>query len=82
MNEAEMATSAIFLSMNGVGISLMNDLREEVAYISLSSGATVWEVEIKSRWKLLSIEIASWLEQEWLKDEFGQILLEDIVEVE
>lgn len=81
MNETEMAETAVFVSLSGVGISLINGLREEVAYISLNSGTTIWEVQDKNRWKLLSKEIATLMEQQWQIDDTTRVVFEDVVEV-
>ena len=44
MNEAEQANMAVFLSLAGVDVSLMNGLYEEVAYLTLSCSPAMWEV--------------------------------------
>jgi len=58
----------------------VNGLFEEVAFVSLSSSAAVWEVLVKNKWKVLSMEIAAWLEEQRRKGQ-TQVILEDIIEV-
>lgn len=82
MNEAEPATDALFASMSGLAISIVNRGNEEVAYVTVNSGATVWEVETKDRWKLLPMEVQSWLEAHWKKDDGENVLLEDLIEAD
>ena len=80
MNEAELAKTAMFLSLGGVGVSLINGRCEEVAYVTLSSSAALWEVEMRSKWKTLNMELASWLEEQWSKD-VTNVTLEDVMQV-
>ena len=67
--EVEQTQMEVFLSLNGMGVSLINGLAEEVAYVSLSAAPSMWEVEVKSKWKLLNMERASWLEEKWQQGE-------------
>jgi vacuolar protein sorting-associated protein 13A/C len=80
-NEAEQASLATFVSFSGIGISLMNSMSEEVAYMSLVHAAPIWEVEIKSRWRPLSVELTVWLEEQWRADQ-GHVELEDLLEAD
>ncbi|GAB6032241.1 hypothetical protein CHUAL_010881 [Chamberlinius hualienensis] len=56
------------LSLNEIGVSLVNNYKE-IAYISLSSAPSVWDVEINHKWKTLPLELSAWLEIEWKKDQ-------------
>ena len=78
INEAELASLATFISLGGVGVSLINALDEEVAFLSLMSAAPMWEVEVKSKWKPLSVELAGWLEEQWRADQ-GHVELQDLL---
>lgn len=80
VNEAEQANLALFVSLGGVGLSLINSLYEEVAFMTLSGSSALWEVEVKNKWKSLNMELASWLEEKWRNDE-NKVILEDFVEV-
>ena len=80
VNEAELATTALFLSLGGIGVSLINGRSEEVAYVTLSSSTALWEVEMRSKWKTLNVELASWLEEQWSKD-VSNVTLEDVMQV-
>ncbi|CAH1799951.1 unnamed protein product [Owenia fusiformis] len=76
-NDSEPSQQAMFVSLGGVGVSIVNSLYMEVAYMSLSSGASTWHVQVKDKWKLLSLEDACWLEDKWRNDVTGDITLDD-----
>jgi len=80
MMESEYADTAVFFSLGGVGLSLINSMAEEVAFVTLSKSAALWEVEVRNKWKTLNMELASLLEQKWLHDE-NSVILEDYLEV-
>jgi len=40
----------------------------EIAYLSLTDSAALWEVSVAHRWKPLSLELASWIEDKWRQD--------------
>lgn len=80
VNEAEQAKTAVFLSLGGISMSLINGRCEEVAYVTLSSSAALWEVEMRNKWKTLNMELASWLEEQWSKD-VTNVTLEDVMQV-
>ena len=65
MNEAEQAHMVLFVSLDGVCISMMNRAYEEVALLSLTSQPATWEVEVNDRWKMLNVELQTWLEDQW-----------------
>ncbi len=79
-NAAEHTNTALFLSLGGIGVSLVNGLQQEVAYATLSSAPALWEVEIKNRWKMLNMELASWLEEKYRND-IQRVYLDDFMEV-
>ncbi|XP_052241928.1 intermembrane lipid transfer protein VPS13A-like isoform X2 [Dreissena polymorpha] len=65
MNEAEQAHFVMFLSLDGVCVSMMNRNYEEVALLSVTSPPATWEVEVNTRWKILNVELQTWLEDQW-----------------
>ncbi|WAR06888.1 VP13A-like protein [Mya arenaria] len=64
MNEAEQANLVVFISLDGVCVSVINKAYEEVALLSISSPPATWEVEV-NRWKMLNVELQTWLEDQW-----------------
>ena len=76
----EHANLALFLSLSGIGLSLINGQSEEVAFISLTESASMWEVEAKKKWKMLPMEHASWLEDQWRNYKVN-VKIEDVIEV-
>ena len=42
--------------------------QRELAYLSLTDSAPVWEVMVAHKWKPLSLELAAWLENKWRHD--------------
>ena len=80
-NISELASLELFVSLEGVGLSLINTQYEEVAYVSLYCRPAKWEVETKpDRWKSLNMELSSILED---KHRIGQsiVTIEESVEV-
>lgn len=78
-----MATSSLFVSFSGgIGVSLINSLCEEVSYLSLSSSPAVWQVRSAKgrRWRTLSMEVASWLEEQHRVNR-SKASLDDLIEV-
>ncbi|XP_053396044.1 intermembrane lipid transfer protein VPS13A-like isoform X3 [Mercenaria mercenaria] len=65
MNEAEQASSVLFVSLDGICVSMINKAYEEVALLTLSSIPATWEVEVNNRWKMLNVELQTWLEDQW-----------------
>ncbi|XP_044533949.1 vacuolar protein sorting-associated protein 13A [Gracilinanus agilis] len=66
--KAELAEQEIVLSLQDVGISLVNNYtKQEVAYIGITSSDVVWETKPKKkgRWKTLSIKQTEKLEREF-----------------
>ncbi|XP_021923386.1 vacuolar protein sorting-associated protein 13A-like isoform X4 [Zootermopsis nevadensis] len=70
--DAEKSNLEMFLSFSGIGVSLAlesNYCQKELAYISISDSSPVWEVMVAHRWKLLTLELASWIEDKWKQDQ-------------
>ncbi|KAL4233205.1 hypothetical protein ACF0H5_007889 [Mactra antiquata] len=65
MNEVEQANRVIFTSLDGICVSMMNRAYEEVALLSLTSPPATWEVEVNNRWKMLNVELQTWLEDQY-----------------
>ncbi|XP_057221541.1 intermembrane lipid transfer protein VPS13A isoform X1 [Malurus melanocephalus] len=66
--KAELAEQEIILSLQDVGISLVNNFtRQEVSYIGITSSDVVWETKPKkkSRWRPMSVKQIEKLEQEF-----------------
>ncbi|KAI1239929.1 hypothetical protein IHE44_0011368 [Lamprotornis superbus] len=66
--KAELAEQEIVLSLQDVGISLVNNYtRQEVSYIGITSSDVVWETKPKkkSRWRPMSVKQIDKLEQEF-----------------
>ncbi|XP_074052805.1 intermembrane lipid transfer protein VPS13A isoform X2 [Macrotis lagotis] len=66
--KAELAEQEIVLSLQDVGISLVNNYtKQEVAYIGITSSDVVWETKPKkkARWRPLSIKQTEKLEREF-----------------
>ncbi|XP_062455224.1 intermembrane lipid transfer protein VPS13A isoform X2 [Rhea pennata] len=66
--KAELAEQEIVLSLQDVGISLVNNYtKQEVSYIGITSSDVVWETKPKkkSRWRPMSIKQTDKLEQEF-----------------
>ncbi|XP_071800647.1 intermembrane lipid transfer protein VPS13A-like isoform X2 [Asterias amurensis] len=81
-NISELASLELFVSLEGVGLSLINTKYEEVAYVSLYCRPAKWEVETKpDRWKSLNMELSSILED---KHRIGQsiVTIEESVEAD
>ena len=47
MSEAEPSNMEVFISLSGIGVSLINALYEEVAFVTLTSSPAMWEVEVQ-----------------------------------
>ena len=67
LTEAELANMEVFLSLSGVGVSVINGLYEEVAFMSVTSSPAMWELQTRKTSKLLNAELASLLEDQWHK---------------
>nr|CAD7428776.1 unnamed protein product [Timema monikensis] len=71
--DAEKSGLELFVSLRGVGVSLGTESarqnQEELAYISLTDSSPLWEVNVAHRWKPLTLELASWIEDKWRQDQ-------------
>ncbi|GFG28735.1 hypothetical protein Cfor_06015 [Coptotermes formosanus] len=75
--DAEKSNMELFVSLSGIGVSLVspafsnisNYCQKELAYVSITDSSPVWEVMVAHRWKLLTLELASWIEDKWRQDQ-------------
>ncbi|KAG0431956.1 hypothetical protein HPB47_021270, partial [Ixodes persulcatus] len=79
--DGEKAQLECFVSLHGVGVSLMNGALVEVALLSFSSSPALWEVKVNDAWKPLTLELASWLEYRW-RSRHKSAELKDYVDLE
>ena len=80
-NISELANLELFISLEGVGLSLINSKYEEVAYVSLYCPPARWEVETRpDKWKSLNIELSSILEDKY-RIGAESVAIEEAVEV-
>ncbi|XP_077487985.1 intermembrane lipid transfer protein VPS13A-like isoform X2 [Amblyomma americanum] len=63
--DGELSQLECFMSLHGVGVSLVNGALVEAAYLSLSGAPALWEVRVNDAWKPLTLELAAWLEHRW-----------------
>ncbi|XP_061483494.1 intermembrane lipid transfer protein VPS13A isoform X2 [Rhineura floridana] len=66
--KVELAEQEIIISLQDVGISLVNNyLKQEVGYIGITSSDVIWETKPKkkSRWRPLSVKQTEMLEKEF-----------------
>ncbi|KAL1131713.1 hypothetical protein AAG570_011326 [Ranatra chinensis] len=69
--DTEKSHFEFFFSLKGVGLSLSTERSgqmQELAYLSLRDSAAIWEVNVAHRWKSLTLELASWIEDKWRQD--------------
>ncbi|KAL8570903.1 hypothetical protein ACOMHN_023576 [Nucella lapillus] len=78
VNEGELTSISAFVSLNGLMVSVVNAAYEEVALLGVCSSPALWEVEVNGRWKILSVELAAWLEDQWQNDQPSASLQEQI----
>lgn len=55
--EIERVSQSIEVSLQGIGLSLVDNLKsEEIAYMGIASSSVIWEQLVKSRYKLLTLK--------------------------
>ncbi|CAG2212442.1 VPS13A_C [Mytilus edulis] len=82
MTEGEQANYVFMLSLSGIGVSIINRAQEEVAYVSISGMPSMWEIEVKNKWKMLEdVTLVTWLEDKW-NHAVEHANLEDRIEVD
>ena len=81
MNEGESVSLLTFVSLDGIGVSIINGDYEEVALVSVSSMPALWKIDVKDKWKVLEdITLVTSLEDKW-KHGAIHASLEDRIEV-
>lgn len=66
MYEGEYVIWFFLILLDGILLSVINEVYEEVVLVSLSSFSASWEIEVKNRWKMLEdIILVIWLEDKW-----------------
>lgn len=63
----ENCTSEWFLAFSGIGVSIFTtkNPRKEHIYCGVSDSPALWEVNIGHKWKILTLELASWIEDKY-----------------
>ncbi|KAG7468238.1 hypothetical protein MATL_G00140800 [Megalops atlanticus] len=85
--EMEQFQQEVSISLQNLGLSLVNnDLRQEIAYVGITSSGVVWEMRPKNRWKSFNHKNINLLEKAYQnhlssKAEPGWIKLETGLEV-
>ncbi|XP_025830546.1 vacuolar protein sorting-associated protein 13C [Agrilus planipennis] len=66
-NFVEMCHTEFLLSLSGLAISVFSqhNLKKELACLSLTSSPATWEVNVGHKWKTLTVELASWIEDKY-----------------
>ncbi|VDK42182.1 unnamed protein product [Anisakis simplex] len=84
--EVERINQQIEFSLQGIGISLVNNLKaEEILYMGIASSDIVWEYKYKSRYKLFTVKMLNALEsayQQWQETESEGTTVVDGLEVD
>ncbi|XP_028401865.1 vacuolar protein sorting-associated protein 13C-like [Dendronephthya gigantea] len=77
--EGEPVTTEIFLSLDGVRLSVVNQEQSEIIYLGISSATSIWEVEKSpKKWRVLNVETSSILEEAWRNNFPTQKLAKDV----
>ncbi|XP_067142942.1 intermembrane lipid transfer protein VPS13A-like isoform X2 [Centruroides vittatus] len=79
--DGENANFECFLSLNGISLSLINGAYKEIAYLGIKGAPAMWEIEINHTWKLLTLELSTWLEDKW-RGEKQKAELKDYLQVD
>ncbi|XP_070568681.1 intermembrane lipid transfer protein VPS13A-like isoform X2 [Ptychodera flava] len=81
-NIQEQANMELFVSLEGIGVSLINSMYEAVAYAAITTAPAKWEVETRpDKWKVVNLQLAGILEDRKRHDQDG-IVVEDAVEAD
>ncbi|XP_029655483.2 vacuolar protein sorting-associated protein 13A [Octopus sinensis] len=84
MSQAEQTNYAVVLSLDSVLLSVVNTAYKEyreLMVVSVSNCPAIWEVEVNSKWKLLNVELQTWLEERW-KNKSVQVNLYEQIEAD
>lgn len=71
------------VSLSGIGLSIFTNpqLKREYLYAGISDVPAVWEVNIGHKWKVLTLELASWIEDKY-KLHYKKCQLKDYVHID
>lgn len=71
------------LSLSGVGVSIFTEQsqQKEHVYVSLVDVPAIWEVNVGHKWKQLTLELASWIEDKY-KLNYKKCQLKDYVQID
>ncbi|CAM9994575.1 unnamed protein product [Lampetra fluviatilis] len=87
----ERARSRIALSLQALGLSLVNDAaKQEISFIGITSSGVVWEEKPKRRWKMMSGKLSALLEERYVKfalsdgsaEAHGRVRIDSDIEVD
>lgn len=70
--DSEKCNYEMFLSISGFGLSVCMQTAmgvKELSYISLTDSPTKWEVNVAHKWKLLTVDLTSWIEERFKSDQ-------------
>eukprot|EP00106_Octopus_bimaculoides_P016057 XP_014783499.1 PREDICTED: vacuolar protein sorting-associated protein 13A-like isoform X4 [Octopus bimaculoides] len=84
MSQAEQTNYSVVLSLDSVLLSVVNTAYKEyreLMVVSVSNCPAIWEVEVNSKWKLLNVELQTWLEERW-KNKSVQVNLYEQIEAD
>ncbi|KAK2588797.1 hypothetical protein KPH14_001672 [Odynerus spinipes] len=82
--EPEISKREIFLSMAGVGVSIISKSNEEIKefiYASVTDSSACWELCFGKKWKNLSLELSAWLENKYVNS-FKRTQLDNFIDVD
>ncbi|XP_045467694.1 vacuolar protein sorting-associated protein 13C-like [Harmonia axyridis] len=79
----EKCNMEMLLSMSSFGLSMFTseNSRKEKVYLALSDMPAVWEVNVGHRWKTLTLELASWIEDKY-KLQYKKCQLKDYIHID
>lgn len=69
---SERSNYEVYLSLSGVSLSVCVQTNvgiKELAYMSMTDSLPRWEVNVSLKWKQLSPELTSWIEEKYQKEE-------------
>lgn len=80
---AEHCNIEIITSFTGLGISIFTpeNVKKEHIYLSISDTPAVWEVNVGHKWKTLTLELASWIEDKY-RLHYKKCQLKDYVHID
>lgn len=63
----EHCNAEFLVSLTGLGVSIFaaNNLKKEYIHLSLCDTPATWEVNVGHKWKILTLELASWIEDKY-----------------